>query len=130
MYPFLRNRANVAPPLVINQAFSFDSDTASSFIDPTKDDASNNAGPPNDDDPFIPGSAHRGKKKRRMRDPMETMNTVLGVFQQKWEDDKEADAALREEEKEDRNKFLDIMAKNQKTMSDAVDVLRIIADKM
>ena len=70
------------------------------------------------------------QEKRQTRGPMEAMYAVLEVFQEKWADDKEADTAFREEERENCDKFLDIMTKHQKTMSDAVDVLRIIAGKM
>ena len=58
------------------------------------------------------------------------MKDMLDVFQVKWTDQKKAEAAIREEEKEDRERMLDVMTKGQQSMSDAVDVLRSIAQKM
>ena len=41
-----------------------------------------------------------------------------------------ADTLTCDEEKKGREQILDIMKKNQETMSDAVDVLRFMAQKM
>ena len=76
------------------------------------------------------GETHRAKKKRRTHDPNEGVKTMLEVFEKKWEDDKTADTLACDEEKKGREQILDIMKKNQETMSDTVDVLRFMAQKM
>ena len=132
MEPVLGGRANVNPPLILNQNSSFtgDSDSASTPRELQKDDASNDVPVDDEGDPFLTGVTHRAKKKRRTRDPNEGVKMMLEVFEKKWEDDKTADTLARDKEMEGREQILDIMKKNQETMSDAVDVLRFMAQKM
>jgi hypothetical protein len=140
MYPLLSNRATVNPILLINQGSTFgnvesDSQASGSLLEPAGlEDASNLDGSEvveDDKDPFVPGSAHRGKKKRKNKDnSSEAVTNMLDVFQVRWQEEKEAEATIRQEEKEDRERMLDVMAKSQKSMSDAVDVLKFIAEKM
>jgi hypothetical protein len=72
----------------------------------------------------------RGKKKRKVQDPNKSMKQILDVFEKKWKDEKEADAATCEEESKGRKQILDIMTKGQETMTAMVDVLKVMADKM
>ena len=55
---------------------------------------------------------------------------MLDVFQVRWQEEKEAEGTIRQEEKDYRERMLDVMAKSQKSMSDVVDVLKFIAEKM
>ena len=62
---------------------------------------------------------------------------MLEVFKEKWETEREMDALTHEteklsheEEKETREQMLNIMMKSQQTMSDVVDVLRVLAQKI
>ena len=135
MEPILGDRPNVNPPLIINQNTTFPSDTSDSTSTPLesqKDDASVGVSAAGEDalDPYLTGASHRAKKKRKTRDPNEGVNMMLEVFEKRWESDKEMDLLTREAEKEGREQLMDIMKKNQQTMSDAIDVLRYIADKM
>jgi hypothetical protein len=135
MWGVLGERANVNPPIILNRNLPYngESESASSHLDQSKEDSSANDGLTVDDgDGFLTGSTSpvRAKKKRKVRDPNETMKQMLDVFEKKWEDDKEADATTREEENDGRKKILDIMTKGQETMSAVVDVLKVIADKM
>ena len=140
MHPLLSNKVSINPILLINQGSTFnnfESDSASgrSFIEPPGlKDASNPEGSEiveDDGDPFVPGSVHREKKKRKHKNTMsDAITDMLDVFQTKWQNDKEAEITIRQEEKEDRERMLDVMAKSQKSMSDAVDVLKFIAQKL
>ncbi len=135
MWGVLGGRANVNPPIIINTLapYNGESESASSALDLSKEDSSANDGPAFDgEDGFLTGSASssKAKRKRKGRDPTESMNKLLGVFEKKWEDEKEADAAIREEESDGRKKILDIMSKGQETMTAVVDVLKTMADKM
>ena len=132
MEPVLGGRANVNPPLILNQNSSFtgDSDSTSTPRELQKDEASNDVPVDDSGDPFLMGVTHRAKKKRRTRDPKEGAKTMLEVFKKKWEDDKMVDMLTRDEEKKGREQIWDIMKKNQETMSGAVDVLRFMAQKM
>jgi hypothetical protein len=119
------NRANVKPPLIINQTFTGyyeDSDTMS-----TQDDDKTNTETRLDaDETYVEGS-QRGKKKRRTRT---TSNELLVALKQKWEDDKEEDAVIRAEDKIAREKQLELMQRNTETSSAIADLLRIMAEKM
>ena len=138
MHPLLSNKATVNPVLLINQGsfnnLESDSQLFGSLLEPPGEIDSNLDGSEvveDDKDPFVPGSAHRGKKKRRNKDTSsEAVTNMLDVFQVKWQEDKETEATIRQEEKEDRERMLDVMEKSQKSMSDAVDVLRFMAEKM
>jgi len=134
MEPVLSGCANVNPSLIINQNTKFPDESEIGSVTPResqKDDASNSTPVVDDDgDPFLTGASHRAKKRRRTRDPNEGVKQMLEVFEKKWEDDKTADTLAREEENAGREQILDIMKKNQQTMSDAVDVLRFMAQKM
>jgi len=131
MEPVLGGRANVNPPLILNQnSFPGDSDSTSTPRELQKDEASNDVPVDDSGDPFLTGVTHRAKKKCRTRDPNEGIKTMLEVFEKKWEDEKMVDTLARDEEKKGREQILDIMKKNQETMSDAVDVLRFMAQKM
>ena len=138
MHPLLSNKATVNPVLLINQGsfnnLESDSQLSGSLLEPPGEIDSNLEGSEaveDDKDPFVPGSAHRGKKKRRNKDTSsEAVTNMLDVLQVKWQEDKEAEATIRQEEKEDRERMLDVMEKSQKSMSDAVDVLRFMAQKM
>lgn len=138
MHPLLSNKATVNPVLLINQGsfnnLESDSQLSGSLLEPPGEIDSNLDGSEvveDDKDPFVPGSAHRGKKKRRNKDTSsEAVTNMLDVFQVKWQEDKETEATIRQEEKEDRERMLDVMEKSQKSMSDAVDVLRFMAEKM
>jgi len=135
MHPLFANKATVNPALLINKNSSFsnfESDSASSLLDPpVNEESSNHVSAENDGDPFVPGSAHRGKKRRKVKDrTSDAMNNILDIFQEKWKEDKEAQATIRQEEKEERERMFDVMAKSQQSISDAVDVLKFIAQKM
>ena len=137
MHPLLSGRATVNPPSLINMNSAFgaiESDSASSYLEPPANEDSSirrSGSAENDGDPFVPVSAHRAKKRRKVNDTAsEAMKDMLDMFQVKWTDQKEAEATIREEEKEDRERMLDVMTKGQQSMSDAVDVLRSIAQKM
>ena len=119
-------------PLIINQnsIFPGDSDSTSTPLESQMDDASISTPADNDGEPHLTGVTHRAKKRRKTRDPNEGINTMLEVFEKKWESDKEIDILTREGEKEGREQILDIMKKTQQTMSDAVDALRYIVGKM
>jgi hypothetical protein len=137
MHPLLSNKATVNPILLINQgtfnSLESDSQLSGSLLEPPELESNPDGSEvvEDDKDPFVPGSAHRGKKKRRVKDTSsEAVTNMLDVFQVKWQEDKEAEATIRQEEKEDRERMLDVMAKSQKSMSDAVDVLKFIAEKM
>ena len=110
-----------------------ESDSASSQFDPQKEDVSNDTSQvDNDSDPFLtPGSTRRGKKRRRVQgSTKETMREMFDQMQAKRDEEKEEKAAIREEVKEDRKKFLDIMTKNQETISEAVNVFKLMVEKM
>jgi hypothetical protein len=88
-------------------------------------------------DPFLIGATHRAKKRRRNRDPNEGVKQMLEVFEKKWEIDAAEETVSQEEEKKGRGELLGLMKENQQilkenqqTMSNAVDVLRMMADKM
>jgi|GraSoiStandDraft_26_1057304.scaffolds.fasta_scaffold270384_1 hypothetical protein len=129
----LANRANVNPPLVINRNtnFNLESDSASSQLDPQKEDPSNNDAfqAENDSDPFLTPGA-RGKRRRVKASANETIKQMFEELQAKRDEEKEAEAALAEEAKGDRRKILDVMTKSQETMSEAVSVLKLMAEKM
>ena len=119
------NRANVKPPLIINQTFTGyyeDSDTMS-----TRDDDNTNTETQLDADETDVEGSQRGKKKRRTRT---TSNELLVALKQKWEDDKEGDAVIRAEDKIAREKQLELMQRNTETSSAIADSLRIMAEKM
>ena len=119
------NRANVKPPLIINQTFTGyyeDSDTMS-----TRDDDTTNTETQLDADETDVEGSQRGKKKRRTRT---TSNELLVALKQKWEDDKEGDAVIRAEDKIAREKQLELMQRNTETSSAIADSLRIMAEKM
>src|SRR5216117_1644202 len=101
MEPILGGHANVNPPLILNQNSSFtgDSDSTSTPRELQKDEASNDVPVDDSGDPFITGVTHRGKEKRRMRDPNEGVKMILEVFEKKWEDDKMVDTLAHDEEK-------------------------------
>ena len=136
MWGVLGERANINPPMIFNagNVYNGESESASSQLDQSKEDSSANDGLAFDEgDSFLTGSnspSKRGKKKRKVRDPNESMKQMLDVFEKKWEDEKEADATTREEESKGRKQILDIMTKGQETMTAVVDVLKIMADKM
>ena len=58
------------------------------------------------------------------------MREMFDQMQAKRDEEKEEKAAIREEVKEDRKKFLDIMTKNQETISEAVNVFKLMVEKM
>ena len=119
------NRANVKPPLIINQTFTGyyeDSDTMS-----TRDDDNTNTETQLDADETDVEGSQRGKKKCRTRT---TSNELLVALKQKWEDDKEGDAVIRAEDKIAREKQLELMQRNTETSSAIADSLRIMAEKM
>ena len=120
------------PPLVINRNtnFNLESDSASSQLDPQKDPSNNDAfQAENDSDPFLTPGA-RGKRHRVKASANETIKQMFEELQAKRDEEKEAEAALAEEAKGDRRKILDIMTKSQETMSEAVSVLKLMAEKM
>jgi|SRR5579859_1037006 len=139
MEPLLGGRATVRPPLLINQNTRFpgedeELDATRAELGQDGDRTLDTAQPAIDADaeadPFVTGAAHRAKKSHRTRDPNEGVKDMINVLKDKWEEDKTAEALARDEEKEGREKILEIMEKNQKAMSDAVDVLKYMANKM
>jgi hypothetical protein len=136
MEPLLGSRPNVCPPLVINQNTNFPISEAESISSQqagtTRDEttSNNDEAPPPDGDPFIPRSAHRSKKKRRVREPNKLMNTLMDTLQDKWRDNAELEAARNDVQDQRADRMLDIMAKSEENMSKAVDVLRLIAEKL
>jgi hypothetical protein len=148
MEPVLGGRANVNPPLIINRSTEFASESENGSETPResqRDEASNQGTPVVDDDdgdPFLIGASHRAKKRRRRnRDPNEGVREMLEVFEKKWEKDSTAETLVREEERQQKGEVVGIMKENQQimkqnqqimqqTMNNAVDVLRMIAEKM
>ena len=142
----MHDRANVNPPLIINRSINFVSEDTSSISSQQIGDSSakeddEDAIVEADGDPFVPDAAHRAKKKRRAANPTKVMENLLDVFQQKWENDKERNEAIhdeekvvREEEKERANKIVNIIERNsqimEQSMNNIVDVLQIIATKL
>lgn len=110
----------VNPILLINQGSTFnnlesDSQLSGSLLEPPELDSNPDGSEviEDDKDPFVPGSTHRGKKKRRNKHTSsEAVTHILDIFQVKWQEDKEAEATIRQEEKEDRERMLDVMAKS------------------
>jgi len=142
MEAILGDRANVNPPLLFNaqnatKRAERDSDSASTSI-VTRLQRDDSAIDDDGGDPFLTGEKGRAKKKRRIhRDPTEGIANMLEVFKEKWETEREMDALTHEteklsheEEKETREQMLNIMMKSQQTMSDVVDVLRVLAQKI
>lgn len=128
--------ANVTPLFVFNRdtIVPDDSETGSETSSESQiDDASN--GTPmleSDEDPCPTGSLNRARKRRRTRGPnaSEGLQQMLEEFEKNWEDAKIANTVAREEERKGREQFLDIMKKSQQSMSDAMDILRSMAQKM
>ena len=82
MEPVLGGRANVNPPLILNQnSFTGDSDSTSTPRELQKDEASNDVPVDDSGDPFLRRVTHRAKKKHRTRDPNEGVKTMLEVFE-------------------------------------------------
>ena len=136
MHPLLGERPNINPPLVINHGINFqnsESESISSHLEAeTRDDGVSNgdSAPMPDGDPFTPGSTHRAKKRRRLREPNKLMDTLLETLQEKWDENRKIDENIHEEERIRADKMLDIMAKSHQTMSNTVDVLKLIAEKL
>lgn len=133
MEPILDGRVNVNPPQIYNAQIAQgerDSDSVSTPVVRLKDDDDEDI-----DDPFLTG---RAKKKRKIRrDPTEGIATMIEIFKEKWETEKEMNALTHEEEKisrederETREQMLNIMTKSQQTMSDVVDVLRVLTQRI
>lgn len=126
MDPIMGNRANINPPLIINQRFMGYEDSSDSTLVRDDDDS-------NDTD--HDESVQRGKKKRKIRSS--DSNELLAMLKQKWADNKEADAIASERErtaserdKAARERQLDIMQKNTDACSSVAESLKIIAEKM
>jgi hypothetical protein len=136
MFEVLGDRAKVNPPILINRSMSFTAASGASSSEQSKDNMSsknsddtdeknNNASESEDEKPKI-------QKKRRTARTIanEAATQMLGVFQKKWEDDKDNDIIILGDEKERGDKYLEILTKSQEHMGAAVDVLRIIANKI
>lgn len=138
MQPLLGERPNISPPLVINHSINFQNSESESIssLHPVEaetlrdDGVSNGETPMPDGDPFTPGAEHRAKKRRRLREPNKLMDTLMETLQEKWDENRKVDENIHEEERIRADKMLDIMAKSQQNMSNAVDVLKLIAEKM
>jgi hypothetical protein len=144
MEPVLGGRANVNPLMVMNRTIADELPSESEGGSETpqgshREDTSNQGTPMVDDDgdPFLIGASHRAKKRRRNRNPNEGVKQMLEVFEQKWENDATEVTRTREEEKEGRGEFFglikegqQIMKNNQEAISSAVDVLRMMAQRM
>ena len=84
MHPLLTNRVSVNPAIIINQNSTIgisETDSMSSLLEPATNDNVSLGFADNDGDPFVPGSAYRAKKKRKLKDTSsEAMNNLLNVF--------------------------------------------------
>jgi hypothetical protein len=136
MFEVLGDRAKVNPPILINHSMSFTAASGASSSERSEDNMSsknsddtdeknNNASESEDEKPKI-------KKKSRTARTIanEAATQMLEVFQKKWEDDKDNDIIILGDEKERDDKYLEILTKSQEHMGAAVDVLRIIANKI
>jgi len=98
MHPLLTNRASVNPAIIINQNSTIgisDTDSMSSLLEPAMNDNVSLGFTDNDGDPFVPASAYRAKKKRKLKDiSSEAINNLLNVFQDKWKQDTETEASI------------------------------------
>lgn len=142
----LGQKPDVRPVVIINpdNLFADDDDSDAS----TRDEQVNAAATKNEieDDPFLTGTRHRhgtkGKKNAPVRsDPTEGLKVVMESLKEKWDDDKliyeqtrEEDKLVseqvRKEEKEVQEKILAVIRGQQQTVKEAVDVLKIIAEKL
>jgi hypothetical protein len=86
-------------------------------------------------DPFLTGTRHRpgtkGKKSAPVRqNPTEGVKAVMEGLKEKWDEDKLVYEQAQKEEKELRKKLLEAIQEQQQTTKEAVDVLKIIAQKL
>jgi hypothetical protein len=86
-------------------------------------------------DPFLTGMRHcpsmKGKKSAPVRNnPTEGVKAVMEGLKEKWEEDKLIYEQAQKEEQELREKLLEAIQEQQQTTKEAVDVLKIIAQKL
>lgn len=138
MDPILCDRPTVNPCIIINQQTSFTDleDSVSSQLDSQREDreaSRPSQGTEEVDDPFLAGSKHRAKKRRRSHDPAAGVKLVTDTLREKWEEDKEQYEAARqdekkvyEEEKDRRERILNVMEKNQEAMTAIADAIKML----
>jgi hypothetical protein len=136
MEKYLGDRPNVSPAFVINQETLFTSDdeatTAGSQMEGEGTD--NNAVTPlkdaeGEEDAFLTGTRHKGKKKRKIRDPNEGATKILEALKEHWEEEKDAIEQAQMEEKEVNTQLLAELKANNQIGRELVEVFKRFVEK-
>jgi LAS superfamily LD-carboxypeptidase LdcB len=135
MFEILGTRAKVNPPILVNCSTDFTASSVSSASDPSKDNTSSKNDDVVDMDSDTSESDEEGPRTKKKRRPAKSIandavNQMLRVMEKNRQDDRDKDFVVLENEKERDEKYLEILTKSQEHMGAAVDVLRIIANKI
>jgi len=137
--PILADKATVNPPAILNFASNFlsenDSGDPSPSPRPGREDDEPTLRP--DGDPFVPGATYRAKKKRPAVNAVSVLTDMMGMFQDKFQNDREMkeeskveEQNMHEEEKKRGEEMLGIMKETSQSINALTSVLQTIANKM
>ena len=141
MSPILADKATVNPP-PINFASNFlsENDSGDPSPSPRCDGSSREDDEPTlrpDGDPFVPGATYRAKRKCPSVNAVSVLTDMMGMFQEKFQNDREMkeeskaeEQNTREEEKKRGEEMLDIMKETSQSINALTSVLQTIANKM
>ncbi|TMI78947.1 MAG: hypothetical protein E6H10_16195 [Bacteroidetes bacterium] len=131
MAKYLGDRPNVSPAFVVNQETLFTSDdeatTPSSQLE--GEDADSNAAAPlkaaeGEEDAFLTGTRHKGKKKRKVRDANEGSTKILEALKEHWEEEKDTTEQTQMEEKEANTQPLAELKVNNQIGRELVEIFK------
>lgn len=136
MAKYLGDRPNVSPAFIINQETLFTSDdeatTPGSQME--GEDADSNATTPlkaaeGEEDAFLTGTRHKGKKKRKVQDPNEGATKILEALKEHWEEERDAIEQAQMEEKEASSQLLAELKANNQIGRELVEVFKRFVEK-
>jgi hypothetical protein len=136
MAKYLGDRPNVSPAFVINQETPFTSDdeatTPASQME--GEDADSNATIPlkaaeGEEDGFLTGTRHKGKKKRKVRDPNEGATKILEALKEHWEEERDGIEQAQMEGKEANTQLLAELKANNQIGRELVEVFKRFVEK-
>ena len=82
-----------------------------------------------EEDPFLTGMRHKGKKKRKVRDPNEGAIMILEALKEHWEEEKDAMDQAQVEEKEANTQLLAELKANNQIGRELVEVFKRFVER-